>query len=98
MKRFTALFLFVLLFVGCARETAYTQPSSGCELTSWMMSMPAHTQRTPEIFPPQLRDTTISVNGTSHKISLPQGFTMSVFAAVPTARGLALSGDGVIYA
>lgn len=60
--------------------------------------MPAHSQRTPEIFPPALRDTSFMVNGVARKVSLPQGFTISQFARIPQCRGLCLSPDGVLYA
>ncbi len=38
------------------------------------------------------------VNGAQHKISIPAGFTMTVFANIPSCRGLTLSPDGVVYA
>src|SRR5579883_2438776 len=97
-----SLVLLSLLLVACTREVA-TPPliraqSSGCELTGWIMQQKPHSTRTLEAPPSVLRDTVITVNGTEHKISIPEGFTMSVFAQIPSCRGLALSSDGVIYA
>jgi glucose/arabinose dehydrogenase len=62
------------------------------------MQQQPHTTRTTELPPTDLLDTQIIVNGTSEKISIQPGFTMSVFAQVDTCRGLACSPDGVIYA
>ena len=99
-----SLTLLSLLAIGCAREAAFppqavAQRSRGCELAAWVMQQAPHSTRTPEAPPPVLRDTVISVNGALQNISIPAGFTMTVFASnVPKCRGLALSPDGVIYA
>src|SRR5437868_14031648 len=94
--------LLSLLIIACAREVAVPNQARGqhldaCALTSWMMDQPAHSTRTPEAPPPSLRDTTITVNGSSHKISIPEGFTISVCAKIRQCRGLACPPDGVIY-
>ena len=99
-----SLTLLSLIAIGCARETAFpppatAQPSRGCELAAWVMQPQPHSTRTPEAPPPVLRDTVIVVNGTQQNISIPAGFTMTVFASnIPKCRGLALSPDGVVYA
>jgi len=75
------------------------QPVDGCALSSWVMQQQPHSTRTHELAASDLRDTQITINGTSHKISIPAGFTMTVFASgIPACRGLACSPDGVIYA
>src|SRR5205823_5353410 len=94
MKR---LFVFSITIVICLiSEAAFAQ--TACDLTSWMKSLPAHTQRTPELPATALRDTVIQLGGSSHKISLPPGFTMTVFANLGQCRGLAWSPDSVLYA
>ncbi len=95
--------LLSLLAIGCTREVAFppaslAQPSRGCTLAGWVMEQQPHSARTPEAPPPVLRDTIITVNGTQQHISIPAGFTMTVFASIPQCRGLTLSPDGVIYA
>ncbi len=76
-----------------------TQDSEGCSLSAWVMQQQPHSTRTLEAPPPVLGDTVITVNGTTQKISIPDGFTMTVFASgIPSCRGLACSPDGVIYA
>lgn len=72
--------------------------AQGCELTSWLSSTPPHTMRTDELPATGLRDTVVSLYGTPRKISIPPGFTMTVFAQVSQCRGLAFSPDGVLYA
>ena len=96
------LVLLLLVAIGCSREIA-TPPTAkaqtdGCTLSAWVMQQQPHSTQTPELPTTDLRDTVIVVNGVSHKISIPPGFTMSVFARVDTTRGLACSRDGVIYA
>jgi len=94
--------LLSLLAIGCMREAATPSvalaQSDGCTLAAWVMQQHPHSTRTPEAPPPVLRDTVISINGVSHKISIPAGFTITVFAQVSQCRGLACSPDGVIYA
>ncbi len=70
----------------------------GCSLSAWVMQQKPHSTRTIEAPPPILRDTVILVGGSSHKISIPAGFTMSIFAKIGSCRGLVCSPDGVIYA
>ncbi|HZK77177.1 MAG TPA: PQQ-dependent sugar dehydrogenase, partial [Candidatus Kapabacteria bacterium] len=77
---------------------AHAQTSDGCALAAWVMQQQPHSTRTPEAPPPVLRDTVITVNGVSHNISIPDGFTMTVFATIPNCRGIACSPGGVIYA
>ncbi|HEY3875250.1 MAG TPA: PQQ-dependent sugar dehydrogenase [Candidatus Kapabacteria bacterium] len=74
-----------------------SQTDVGCSLSAWVLQQQPHSTGTPSTLL-LLRDTIITVNGTEQSISIPDGFTMSVFATVPQARGLALSQDGVIYA
>jgi len=99
-----SLTLLSLLAIECAREAAFppvakAQPSRGCELAAWVMQQQPHSTRTLEAPPPELRDTFITVNGIQENISIPAGFTMTVFARnIPSCRGLGLSPDGVIYA
>lgn len=69
----------------------------GCQLGAWIMQQQPHTLRTPEIVPQLVRHS-IVINGTTREVYYPEGFKLEVFAQVPTARGLALSPDGVIYA
>jgi len=95
------LYLLLLVALGCTQEAPMVraQSSKGCALTAWMMQQPPHSIRTQEAPPPVLRDTVVTVNGTAHPISIPAGFTMTVFAnGIPQCRGLALSPDGVLYA
>jgi glucose/arabinose dehydrogenase len=100
MKRLWIFLLF--LATGCSREAASPSVANAqadaCTLAAWVMQQQPHTTRTPEQGPPTLRDTVITISGTSHKISIPVGFTMTVFASVYQCRGLACSPDGVIYA
>ena len=102
MKR--SWLLLTLFALGCTCEAvsptvARAQASEGCTLAAWVLQQEPHTTRTPEAPPPMLRDTVIVVNGTSHKISIPDGFTMAIFASgISSCRGLACSPDGVIYA
>ncbi|HEX5317251.1 MAG TPA: PQQ-dependent sugar dehydrogenase, partial [Candidatus Kapabacteria bacterium] len=99
-----ALIFFAVIAAGCSRNVAtppaaQAQTSRGCALAAWVMQQQPHSTRTLEAPPPLLRDTVITVNGVQQKISIPAGFTMTVFAGnVPKCRGLALSPDGVIYA
>jgi len=89
-------FLSFLLVCGVSTiHSAYAQDA--CTLTSWMLQQPAHTQLTTESTG-NLRDTSVVIGGQSHSVKVPTGFTMSLFATLPGARGLALSPDGVIYA
>src|ERR1043165_5918024 len=90
------LVVFVVFIFSVLSQRAVAQ--NGCDHTAWMKSLPAHTQRTPEIFPPVLRDTTFTVNRSPRRVSIPQGFTISQFAQVSQCRGLCLSPDGVLYA
>jgi glucose/arabinose dehydrogenase len=95
------LWILAIVLAGCARETTnvLAQTSEGCSLAAWVMQQQPHSTRTLEAPPPVLRDTVIVVNGTTQNISIPAGFTMTVFASnIPTCRGLACSPDGVIYA
>ncbi len=100
------LLILAIVLAGCARETTtvLAQTSEGCSLAAWVMQQQPHTTRTLEAPPPNapspfLRDTVITVNEAQQNISLPAGFSMTVFARnIPTCRGLALSPDGVIYA
>ncbi len=77
----------------------YTSASaqSGCELTEWMNGGSPNAERTPENSV-TMRDTQIVVNNESRTVSLPPGFTISQYAKVGGARGIALSPDGVIFA
>jgi glucose/arabinose dehydrogenase len=100
--RLSWLFLS-LAAVGCIREVATpplaTAQTDACSLAAWIMQEQPHTTRTLEEGPPSLRDTFITVNEAQRKISIPEGFTMTVFARnIPQCRGLACSPDGVIYA
>src|ERR1035437_3241269 len=96
---FVPVVLFVLvLFIRDIASPPDAIAQDGCTLTSWMAALPPHTQRTPELPATDLRDTTIVVNGFIHKVSLPPGFTISVFALLPQCRGLAWSPDSVLYA
>lgn len=61
-----------------------------------MKGLPPNAERTPENNI-QLRDTTLEVNGTAHTVQLPKGFTITQFARISGARGIALSPDGVIF-
>jgi glucose/arabinose dehydrogenase len=100
------LLILAIVLAGCARETTnvLAQTSEGCSLAAWVMQQQPHSTRTLEAPPPNspspfLRDTVITVNEAQQNISLPAGFSMTVFARnIPTCRGLALSPDGVIYA
>ncbi len=96
----STLILLSLLTIGCsvAQPVPARAQSDGCTLSSWVMQQAPHSTRTLEQGPPSLRDTQIVVGGVSHRISLPDGFTMSVFAKISQCRGLACSPDGVIYA
>jgi glucose/arabinose dehydrogenase len=98
----TQLLCFLILF-SCLREIIVPSiakaQTDGCSLAAWVMQQQPHSTRTLEAPPPMLRDTVIVVNGTSQNISIPSGFTMTVFASgIPSCRGLACSPDGVIYA
>src|SRR4051812_42279193 len=91
---------FILIVGSTITGRAQTDP---CSLTEWMKQLPPHTSRTLEQPPPNgpspyLRDTTLNVNGTSHKISIPAGFTMKLITKVPQCRGLAFAPDGTLYA
>ena len=96
------LVLLLLVVIGCSREIATPSSakaqSDGCTLSAWVMQQQPHSTRTLEPPTTDLRDTVIVVNGVSQKISIPPGFSMSVFALIDTVRGLACSPDGVIYA
>jgi glucose/arabinose dehydrogenase len=99
-----ALIFFAVIAAGCSRNVAtppaaQAQTSRGCALAAWVMQQQPHSTRTLEAPPPLLRDTVITVNEVQQKISIPAGFTMTVFARnIPSCRGLAVSPDGVIYA
>ncbi|MDP4200716.1 MAG: PQQ-dependent sugar dehydrogenase [Bacteroidota bacterium] len=95
-KSWVAFVLVVVSLFPPARSAA--QASDPCRLAAWVMQQQPHTTRTLEAPPPVLRDTIINVDGVSHKISIPFGFTMTVFAQISGCRGLACSPDGVIYA
>ncbi len=96
---FVPVVLFVVaLLIHDTASPPMAIAQDACTLTSWMASMPPHTQRTPELPATDLRDTMIGVNGFMHKVSIPPGFTISVFALLPQCRGLAWSPDNVLYA
>ncbi len=90
----------IVLLLGCVpKANAQVSDSEGCSLSAWVMQQQPHSTRTLEAPPPVLRDTVIMVNGSKQNISLPAGFTMTVFANdLLFCRGLACSPDGVIYA
>jgi glucose/arabinose dehydrogenase len=92
---FVLLAAFGVLF---GSPKAQSQQVDGCDLAAWVTRQLPNTLRTIEVPATDLRDTVITVNGKSQKISIPIGFTMTVFAHVDTCRGLACSPDGVIYA
>ncbi len=97
------LIFLAMIVAGCSRNVAIppavqAQTSNGCALAAWVMQQQPHSTRTLEAPPPVLRDTVITVNGQTQNISIPAGFTMTVFAQVPQCRGLAVSPEGVIYA
>ncbi len=88
-----------LLFFGIPNAHAQVSDSEGCSLSAWVMQQQPHSTRTLEAPPPVLRDTVITINEAQQHISLPLGFTMTVFARnILFCRGLACSPDGVIYA
>jgi glucose/arabinose dehydrogenase len=100
-KTATVTFSAIILSIGYAM-VCHAQ-SDPCSLTEWMKQLPPHTTRTLEQPPPNgpspyLRDTTLIVNGISHKISIPAGFTMQLFIKVPQCRGLTFAPDGTLYA
>lgn len=99
MKRFFYLFLITSALLGCAQKDAVSQQPGAppCDLIAWQRTLPPHTERTPETFPPLLRDTIVTVKGTQHKVSLPEGFTISVFAEAGGARNVVVSPEGVLY-
>ncbi len=95
--------LCILILFVCSHEiifpTICLAQTDACTLAAWVMQQQPHSTRTLEAPPPVLRDTVITVNEAQQHISIPLGFTMTVFARnVPTCRGLACSPDGVIYA
>src|ERR1035441_1515827 len=92
---FALLAPFGVLFIAPKAEA---QQPVGCTLAAWVMQQQPHTTRTTEQPATDLRDTVITVNGRQQKISIPPGFSMSVFAHVDQCRGLACSPNGVIYA
>lgn len=96
MKRLLYSLIVISLLSCTAREVPAQQPD-GCSLTSWILQQEAGSHRSPEISL-GLRDTTIVVNSVAHKISIPPGFTMSVFTSLGAARGVAISPDGTLYA
>lgn len=87
--------VLTILLSSVLYSTASAQ--TGCELTEWMKGLNPSAERTAENSI-AMRDTQISVNGSMYTIKLPPGFTMSQYANVAGARGIALSPDGVIFA
>jgi glucose/arabinose dehydrogenase len=69
---------------------------TGCELAEWMNGLPPNAELTPERSV-ILRDTQVMLGSTARTAKLPPGFTMTRFAEVSGARGIALSPDGVIF-
>jgi glucose/arabinose dehydrogenase len=98
MKRFIYLLVITAAITGCAQKDAISQQPGAppCDLIGWQRDRPPHTERTLETFPP-LRDTMITLNGRQHKVSLPEGFTMSVFSVQGSARNVVVSPEGVLY-
>lgn len=87
----------LLLFLTSILIYSNASAQTGCELSEWMKGLPPNAERTPENAV-AMRDTQITVNGQSRTVTLPPGFTMSQYAKVAGARGIALSPDGVIFA
>ena len=86
----TLIFLFSIVIA----SSAYSQ--TGCELTDWMNGLPPNAERTPENSI-ALRDTQVFVGGSNRTVKVPPGFTITRYAEIHGARGVALSPDGVIF-
>ncbi len=95
-----ALFILAIVLAGCTcATTVLAQETEGCNLSAWVMQQKPNSTRTLEMPPPVLRDTVLTIYGAQNHISIPAGFTMTVFAdSLLFCRGLACSPDGVIYA
>jgi glucose/arabinose dehydrogenase len=100
INRILTRWVAIALLLGCvSKANAQVSDSEGCSLAAWVMQQQPHSTRTLEAPPPVLRDTILMLNGSPQNISIPAGFTMTVFANnLLFCRGLACSPDGVIYA
>src|ERR1700689_7328 len=80
------VFLVTIAILFTAPKIEAQQPE-GCTLSSWIMQQTPHSTRTNEQPTTDLRDTFITVNEVQQKISIPAGFTMTVFARnIPLCR------------
>jgi glucose/arabinose dehydrogenase len=86
----------LLLFLTSILIYSNASAQTGCELTEWMKGLPPNAERTPENSV-AMRDTQIVVKGETRSVTLPPGFSISQFATIGGARGIALSPDGVIF-
>jgi glucose/arabinose dehydrogenase len=96
MKMILTFCMLLVVVSSIVYPTSSWAQSDGCQLGAWIMEQQPHTTRTPEI-PAQLEEHSLVINGSSRKVYYPHGFKLEVFAQVATARGLALSPDGVVY-